>query len=71
MTIQTSQGVFKYKVVRHQVIQVGTNVPNTPYPSLVLETCYPLNALQLVNRRYVVRAVLVSSRLSTPSQASE
>ncbi|WDL98039.1 class D sortase [Alicyclobacillus sp. ALC3] len=69
LTVQTSQGVFTYKVVSHQVISVGTNVPNTPYPSLVLETCYPLDALQLVNQRYVVRAVLVASHL-TPSSAA-
>ncbi len=69
LTVRTSQGVFTYKVVSHQVISVGTNVPNTPYPSLVLETCYPLDALQLVNQRYVVRAVLVASHL-TPSSAA-
>lgn len=65
MTVQTSQGTFTYKVVQHRIVHVGTNVVNTPYPSLVLETCYPLNALTLVNRRYIVTAVLVRSRLTT------
>lgn len=64
ITVQTSQGSFTYKVTGHQVIHVGTNVVNTVYPSLVLETCYPLNALNLVNQRYVVSAVLVKSSLA-------
>jgi sortase A len=61
--VQTSQGQFTFRVQSHRVIHTGTNVVNTTYPSLVLETCYPLNALQLVNRRYVVRAVLIHSVL--------
>ncbi|QQE80104.1 class D sortase [Alicyclobacillus sp. SO9] len=65
--VQTSQGTFEFKVRSHQIIHVGTDVVNTSYPSLVLETCYPLNALHLVNRRYIVKAVLVHSSLSRQS----
>lgn len=68
--VTTSQGYFTYKVTGHQVVTVGTNVANTYYPSLVLETCYPLNALTLVNHRYLVSAVLSSSTLAAPSHRS-
>ncbi|QSO50453.1 class D sortase [Alicyclobacillus curvatus] len=64
ITVQTAQGTFTYKVTDHKVVHVGTNVQNTVYPSLVLETCYPLNALNLVNQRYVVSAVLIRSTMA-------
>ncbi|MCF8568442.1 class D sortase [Alicyclobacillus tolerans] len=66
--IHTAQGTFWYAVVSHKVIRVGTSVVNTAYPSLMLETCYPLNALNLVNQRYVVMAVLVKSHLASHAQ---
>lgn len=64
ITVTTSQGTFDYQVTSHAVIHVGDNVNNTGYPSLVLETCYPLNALTLVNSRYVVYANLLASHLN-------
>jgi len=63
--LTTSQGRFVYQVMSHRVVSVGTNVDNTSYPSLVLETCYPLNALTPVNQRYLVIATLVSSTVSS------
>ena len=57
----TSSGTWTFRVVRHQVVHVGTPVPNSPIPHLVLEACYPLNALYLTPYRYLVTAVLVKS----------
>lgn len=65
LTVETAQGTFEYRVQSHKIIHVGTNVVNTPYPSLVLETCYPLNALTLVDRRYIVTATLSKSIIKT------
>ena len=64
--VTTSQGRFVYQVIAHRIVSVGTNVDNTSYPSLVLETCYPLNALTPVSQRYLVIAAMVSSKV--PSQ---
>ena len=63
LTITTAQGRFTYQVTSHQVVHLGQNVTDTPYPSLLLETCYPLNALTLVNQRFWVHAVLTRSTL--------
>lgn len=68
--VTTSEGRFVYTVTGHRVVTVGTNAANTYFPSLILETCYPLNALTLVNHRYWVSAVLTSSTLTPPSQGT-
>jgi sortase A len=59
--VNTSAGMFQFQVTKFQVVKVGDPVPNTRYPSLVLETCYPLNAWYLTNQRFLVYAVLVKS----------
>jgi sortase A len=50
-----------YKVAWHKVVKVGATVLNTHSPSIVLEACWPLNALYLTPHRYLVGATLVSS----------
>ncbi len=55
----TSQQV--YRVAWHKVVKVGAPVANTRSPSIVLEACWPLNALYLTPHRYLVGATLVST----------
>jgi len=56
---------FTYQVTGHQVVQKGSPVYSPSTESLlVLETCYPTNALFLTDQRYLVTAQLVSVRLN-------
>lgn len=48
-----------FRVMRAAVVHVGTPVVNSSNSSLVLEACYPLNALYLTPYRYLVWANLV------------
>lgn len=53
---------YRYRVTGHRIVQTGSPVYSSPDRSvLVLETCYPLNALWLTSQRYLVTAQLVSS----------
>lgn len=63
ITVTTGQGRFVFAVKRHHIVKTGSILPNTIRPSLVLEACYPLNALYLTPWRYVVTAQLIASRL--------
>jgi sortase A len=49
---------FTYTVTSHQVVAAGSPVYNTAQPRLVLDTCYPLNALYITPNRYLVYASL-------------
>lgn len=49
---------YLYTVTGHQVVAAGSPVYNTSAPRLVMVTCYPLNALFLTPKRYVVDATL-------------
>ncbi len=64
IVVTTSQGRFVYQVAGYQVVHHGEGLVDTPYASLVLEACYPLNALYLTPDRYVVEAVPVSDALA-------
>lgn len=50
-----------YKVTSHAVVKAGTPVYNTGAARLVLDTCYPLDALYLTSTRYVLYASLVGT----------
>ena len=53
---------YRYEVTGHQIISVGTPIYSTPgLPTLVLETCYPTDALFLTNQRFILEARLVST----------
>jgi sortase A len=52
---------YTYKVTSHVVVTAGSPVYNTGTARLVLETCYPLNALYITSSRYLVYTNLVSS----------
>lgn len=60
--VQTASGTYTYKVARHQVVKTGAAVMQTAAPVLLLESCYPLNALYVTPYRYLVRANLVQTQ---------
>jgi sortase A len=49
---------YTYRVTGHRVVRAGFPVYNTAAPSLVLDTCYPLDALYTTSGRYLVYATL-------------
>lgn len=49
---------YIYKVTGHRITQAGYPVYNTGASRIVLDTCYPLNALYLTSSRYLVFARL-------------
>lgn len=53
---------YVYRVTAGQVVSAGTPVVSTAQPRLVLVTCYPLDALFLTSKRYVVDAYLEQIR---------
>jgi sortase A len=58
---------YTYRVTSHRVVPAGYPVYNTTVPSIVLDTCYPLDALYLTSTRYLVYATLAST---SPTSAS-
>jgi len=50
-----------YKVTSHAIVKAGTPVYNTGAARLILDTCYPLNALYITATRYLLYATLVST----------
>jgi len=70
--IATQSGRYEFQVLHAQIVRTGTPVANTRSASVMLETCYPLNALYLTPYRYLVTATLVKQtarRLSYQSLA--
>jgi sortase A len=61
---------YTYKVTSHVVVTAGSQVYNTGTARLVLETCYPLDALYITSSRYLVYASLVGSSPTTHAQAA-
>lgn len=57
--VTTEQGIFTFSVTGSRILNVEDSFPNRAYPSIALETCYPLNALHLTNQRLFVEAALV------------
>lgn len=58
-TVTTDQGVFTFSVTGQRILNVNDSLPNRAYPSVTLETCYPLDALYLTDKRFFVEAALV------------
>jgi sortase A len=52
---------FTYRVMSHRVVAAGSPVYNTATAKIVLDTCYPLNALYLTGSRYLVYADLIET----------
>jgi sortase A len=59
VTFSTPCITYVYKVTGHQIVASGSPLYSTSSQSLlVLETCYPLNALFITSQRYLVTASL-------------
>ncbi|HEX4093516.1 MAG TPA: class D sortase [Trebonia sp.] len=58
---------YTYAVTSHKVVAAGSPVYNSGAARLVLDTCYPLDALYITSTRYLVYANLVGS---SPTHAS-
>jgi sortase A len=52
---------YTYKVTSHAIVTAGTAVYNARKARLVLDTCWPLNALFLTSTRYLVYADLITA----------
>ena len=59
---------YTYRVTAHRVVPAGYPVYNTGTPSIVLDTCYPLNALYLTGTRYLVYGTLSTISPTTASR---
>jgi sortase A len=61
ITYQTACNTVKFVVSTQQVVAAGSPVSSTTDPSLVLDTCYPPNALFFTSQRLLVRATEVAA----------
>ena len=61
ITYQTACNTVKFEVSAKQVVPAGSPVSNTTGPSLVLDTCWPPNALFFTPDRLLVRATEVGA----------
>jgi len=57
---------YSYRVTAHAIVQAGSPVYTTGGARLVLDTCYPLDALFTTFTRYLVYAALVESSPTHP-----
>jgi sortase A len=56
ITYKTACNTVQFQVADQQIVQAGSPVSNTTAPSLVLDTCWPPNALFFTSKRLLVRA---------------
>jgi sortase A len=70
-TVRTEQGIFTFKVTGQRILHVKDELPDTAYPALSLETCYPLDALYLTDQRLFVETALVKSELKSEKVRKE
>jgi sortase A len=72
ITYRTACNTVKFQVSEQQIVEAGSAVSNTTGPSLVLDTCYPPNALFFTSKRLLIRATEVSAATKggslTPAQ---
>lgn len=62
-TVTTEQGEFTFSVTGQRILDVDDLLPNMAFPSIALETCYPLEALYLTDKRLFVEAALIKSEI--------
>lgn len=60
---------YTFTVIGHQVVKDGAPVPSLPGKAVVLDTCWPTDALWYTPDRYLVEAV--ESQVSVGSQATD
>jgi sortase A len=58
---------FTYRVTSHRLADAGYPVYNTATARMVLDTCYPLDALYLTGSRYLVYADLIETSSASAS----
>lgn len=56
--VATAYGTFVFEVTQSKVVKVGAPISDTNNASIVLESCYPLDALYLTPYRYLVFGTL-------------
>jgi sortase A len=61
ITYQTACNTVEFVVSAKQVVAAGSTVSDTAIPSLILDTCYPPDALFYTPQRLLVRATEVST----------
>jgi sortase A len=61
ITYQTACNTVKFQVSSQQVVPAGSSVSSTTDPSLVLDTCWPPNALFFTPDRLLIRATEVGA----------
>jgi len=59
---ETACAITTFTVTDSQVVPAGTALPNSTAPTLVLDTCYPPDALFFTSQRLVVNAVESAAR---------
>lgn len=69
--VSTDSGRYAFAVTRKEIVRVGTPLRNTRGPSLVLEACYPLDALYLTNQRYWVKTHFLGRISRLPTVAAQ
>jgi sortase A len=60
---------YSYQVTAHEIVAAGSAVYSTAASRIVLDTCYPFNALYLTSTRYLVYANLMSASPTHPLAA--
>ncbi len=60
---------YTYKVTSHVIVAAGSPVYSTDAARLVLDTCYPLDALYITSTRYLVYASLVGTAPTSATPA--
>ena len=58
---------YVYRVTSHEVVAAGSTIYSPVVPGIVLDTCYPLDALYPTSRRYLVYANLAVTMPTYPS----
>ncbi len=61
ITYQTACNTVQFQVTTQQIVQAGSAVSNTTGPSLVLDTCWPPNALFFTPQRLLVQATEIGA----------
>jgi LPXTG-site transpeptidase (sortase) family protein len=67
ITYSTACNTWKYQVSDQQVVTAGAAVPNTTNATMVLDTCWPPNALFFTSQRLLVHATEVGTAAKSGS----
>lgn len=71
--IQTSAGIFTYRVTKMRITDRNDKTVIVPKPkaSLTITTCYPFRYIGYTSKRYVVEAALVAQHVHDDSNISK